>query len=206
MIENVSMTPEKITNIETRNAAIRELAEDGRDVDDGVIFALCDVICEPDEIENTNGFASLLGEISDARFIEPLIAQIGRDDSRGTSWLADYLYALILLLEEEEDYYEVSDDFIHLLGGLLLNTGGGELSWKAGDVLMRIENPLSKGYVIQGVVDTELFHMTRIACMRAIVNQFTEEAEAVLAGLEDDPDEEVRGAVESALEFLRERD
>jgi HEAT repeat protein len=167
--------------------------------DQELLAALLAIIHHPERINDTNEFASLLVDIGDERFIQPLIDKIASGVPGGDSWLADYMYALIELLSEPEDYHPVDESFAHLLGDWLLNTRGGEISWKAGDILSEVECPASKEYLLRGAADTSLFHQTRISCVRGIVNHFREDARPLLQSLEDDSSQEVREACLDAM-------
>ncbi|MBK1829508.1 hypothetical protein JIN77_02125 [Verrucomicrobiaceae bacterium R5-34] len=184
---------------------LAELYADSKPINGRVVETLVEIIKDPSHTDDTNAFASLLADVNDQRFIAPLIEQIEDGQPGGSPWLADYMYALIELLYSEDNFYAVSDSFVHLLGGWLLNTGGGEISWKSGDILAEIQNPESKRYVMIGAADNSLFHQTRIACIRAVVNQYTEEALSLLEGLMSDSDCEVRKACQSALNYLKQQ-
>ncbi len=170
--------------------------------DEQIVLGLVRLVDEPARIGDTNAFASLLDDISDGRFIEPLIRGIARGVPSRTSWLADYMYALIALLDRCDDYHPVHEEFVRLLGNWMLTTGGGEISWKAGDILSQVSCPASLEYLLKGAADRSLLHLTRIACMRGVVNQYPEAAGPMLAGLESDPDPKVREACQSAMAHL----
>ena len=200
------MTPVKIishlSTLKKRNLALEYLYDSESKVDKKVIAAVTDIICNPDSIENTNSFASLLADLGEEEFIEPLIEAISKATPGVTKWLADYLYALVDLLSELDDYYPAEDNFVHLIGGWLLGTQGGEISWKSGDVLSGIENQACKPYFLKGAADTSLFHQTRIACLRGIINQYRQEAPDLLAQLVADSDDYVREASLDAQAFI----
>jgi hypothetical protein len=170
--------------------------------DQEVLAALLTIIPRPDRIDDTNEFTSLLADIGDERFIEVLVDKVASGVPGEDLWLADYMYALIELLNESDDYYQVDENFAHLLGDWLLNTKGGEISWKAGDILSEVECPASKEYLLKGAADTSLFHLTRISCIRGIVNHFREEALSLLRSLEDDSSTDVREACHDAMAHL----
>ena len=170
--------------------------------DQELLAELLAIIHRPERINDTNEFASLLADIGDERFIQALIDKIASGVPGGDSWLADYMYALIELLNETEDYYPVDESFANLLGDWLLNTQGGEISWKAGDILSEVECPASKEYLLKGAADTSLFHQTRISCIRGMVNHFRGEARSLLQSLQDDSSQEVREACHGAIAHL----
>lgn len=163
------------------------------------------LIDSPESINDTNRFASLLVELGREEFLAPLMAVIGRGVPGESKWLADFMYALIRLQEYEwegEGRTEAGEDFVHLLGAWILSTGGGEISWKAATLLAQIGHPTSRAYFFQGAVDEDLFHLTRIECLRGVVNHFRDEADDLIAGLVGDQEPEVREAALAARGFL----
>lgn len=170
--------------------------------DQELLAALLAIIHRPERINNTTEFASLVADVGDERYIEALIEKVASGVPGEDSWLADYMYALIELLNESDDSYQVDESFAHLLGDWLLNTQGGEISWKAGDILSEVECQASKEYLLKGAADTSLFHLTRISCIGGIVNHFREDARSLLQGIEDDSRGEVREACQSAMAHL----
>jgi hypothetical protein len=58
---------------------------------------LIDLIRNPSKIKNSNKFSSLISDLKDSSYIDPLLAQISLAD-KNDSWLTDFLYALIELL------------------------------------------------------------------------------------------------------------
>lgn len=168
-----------------------------------LLTALLAIIHHPEQINDTNDFSSLLADIGDERFIQPLIEKIACGVPGRDRWLADYMYTLITLLQESDNYFQVDENFSHLLGDWLLNTKGGEISWKAGDILSEVECPASKEYLLKGASDKSLFHLTRISCVRGIVNQFREDAGLLLQRLKDDSNPRVREACIDAMAYLK---
>ncbi len=173
------------------------------DNDQRIIDNLTKIINDPSSIENTNRFASLLEYFSAEEFISPLVNNIRIAQVGNSRWLADYMYALGSILMEREEYLLIDDDFVHVLGKWLLSTGGGEISWKAGVILSELNNPTTKQYLIKGASDDSLFHQTRIACIRGIINHYRSEASTILQQLSDDSDKYVREAVNDAKDWLK---
>lgn len=186
-----------------RNSALLLLAERKGALDKRVVAPLTRIISDPMSIEDTNSFASLLVKLEAEQFIPPLIDAISTAVPGESSWLADYMYALINLLMDRDGPYPVDESFVHLLGGWLLSTGGGEISWKAGDILAVVQNQATRDYLIRGMSDESLFSGTRIACMRGIVNQYREVAEHHLSSVANDADSSVRDAVASAQKHVK---
>ncbi|MCW1887344.1 hypothetical protein OKA04_21585 [Luteolibacter flavescens] len=172
--------------------------------DQEILAELISIISRPEQISNTNRFASLLVEITDDRFIPMLIEKVV-DGTRGEDfWLSDYMYALGMLLYDRDECYPVDDVFVRLMGDWLLNGKGGEISWKAGGILSEVEAPAAREYLLKGAADTSLFHLTRISCVRGVVNNFRDDAWALLESLDGDEDDYVREACRSASSFLKE--
>ena len=74
---------------------------------------LKDLISEPDKIKDTNKFASLLSDLKNSTFINPLLLTISLSD-KGDVWLSDFLYAAINLLNERSvnDEFEIPENLI----------------------------------------------------------------------------------------------
>ena len=189
-------------NHKFRASALQYVGLSSETTDQEVMEALIAIIPCPERINDTNRFASLLADIGDERFIEVLIARIASAVLGEDFWVADYMYALINLLNVGDDYYQVEESFAHLLGDWLLNTQGGEISWKAGDILSEVECPASKDYLLKGAADSSLFHRTRISCIRGIVNHFREDALSLLRSLEKDSNRDVSEACLDAMAHL----
>jgi len=187
------------------NETLQLIAQIMVDTDPRLIQRLTDLITTPEKIEDTNRFASILEDLSQPEFIPPLIEAIKNGNPSETVWLADYMYALGNLLEEQDDWWVPEEEFVHLLGDWLFSTGGGEISWKAGIILAELEHPATLQYFIRGAKDQELLHLTRVCCIRGIMNHFREQAPSLLQKLADDPEPEVRDAVASASKFLKSR-
>ena len=185
-----------------RDSALELVGLTSQATDRELLTALAAVIQHPEQVGDTNDFSRLLADIGDECFVQPLIDKIVCGVPTETLWLADYMYALIELLNECDDYYQVNEIFVNLLGDWLLNTQGGEISWKAGDILSEVDCPASKEYLMRGAADTSLFHLTRISCVRGIVNHFRDDARLLLQSLEDDSSQEVREACHRATVHL----
>ncbi|WP_143185294.1 hypothetical protein [Rubritalea squalenifaciens] len=193
----------KLDSLDTRNAALAMLSENPELIDQTICEKLMEIIAQPESIENTNRFASLIEETEDPAFIQPLIDKVSTAKLEKAPWLADYLYALVMLLDEREEAYPAEDTLVHRLGDWLLHTGGGEISWKSGDILSNLSNPNTQDYLTKGALDQRLFHLTRIACLSGIMNLHREHAPALLEKLLNDPNEEIRESAKRAEEFLQ---
>lgn len=170
--------------------------------DPRLVQCLAKTIQKPEEIEDTNRFATLLDDLSQPDFIPPLIEAIYRGKPSETEWLADYMYVLGSLLEDQDDWWQPEEKFVHLLGDWLFSTGGGEISWKSAIILEELEHPATLEYFLKGAEAQELMHLTRVCCIRGVMNHFREQAPELLQKLANDPDQNVRDAVASAKEWL----
>lgn len=124
----------------------------------------------PDKIENTNRFASLLADLKTDIFVDNLILKIQEGVPGTTRWLADYMYALGCIFDDIDYYYGVDDNFAHKLGNWMLNTQGGEISWKSGIILSNVDNDNIFDYLETAVKDKTLFFMTRTACLERLIS------------------------------------
>jgi HEAT repeat protein len=188
-----------------RNNALRFLESLVVDVDERLVDCLVKIISEPTSVDDTNRFASLLVDLGAEPFIAPLIESISRATVHESRWLADYMYALGRLLTDRgarDELYPAEESFVHLLGGWLVSTGGGEISWKAGIIMAELQHPATREYLMRGVADQTLFSRTRIACVGGLMNQYRGDVAAVLSTLSNDPDEDVRDAVADARRHL----
>ena len=195
LIENLS--------IDSRtNESLKLLTDIVVDTPEELIDQLVKLISSPHRISETNAFASLLSDLPSERYIAPLVKEISRSVAGETSWLADYMYALGSLLDELEGQYIPEDSFVDLLGDWLLKSGGGEISWKSAILLAQLEHPKCSGYYEQGVRLQDLFFLSRIECLKGLVNEFGAEYMGLYQELLNDPKEEVRAAARDAINWL----
>jgi hypothetical protein len=190
-----------------RNGALRFLESLVVDTDERLLQQLSGIVGEPASIEDTHSFALLLADLGAESFIAPLIESIS-GATVGCAWLADYMYALGSLLSDRrvarDGFYRSEESFVHILGNWLLSTGGGEISWKAGNIMAELEHPSTRDYLLRGAAAENLFHQTRIACISGIVNHYPSEAPALLDRLSTDSDDHIREAVADARKWLNE--
>lgn len=167
---------------------------------------LLDLISQANTIDNTHSFASILQAYPSQDYIAPLISEISKAIPLRSAWLADYMFVLIDLLSDRDTILPVEDPFVHLLATLLEKTDGGELSWKAGDILALVDNFETYAYLQSGALNTQLFTLTRIACLRGFINTYHEqhlaETIAFLEKLQLDENEEVRLEAIDAYDWL----
>ena len=183
------------------NETLRLIA-DIVDTPDTLISKLQSLISFPEKIENTNRFVSLLSDMYSEKYIEPLIQVIIHAIPRETIWLGDYMYALGNCLDKLEEEYIPEESFVHLLGDWMLNTKGGEISWKSAVILASLNHPQCNTYYEQGALSKDLFHQSRIACLSGLVNEFGISKLDVYQKLLEDDEQEVRESAQSAIEWL----
>jgi hypothetical protein len=193
---------DQLNSIETQNESIELLVDIVVDTNNELIDAIKNIIYKPDNIKNTNRFASLLVEIPSDDYIKPLIDMIKKAELNVSGWLADYMYALGCLLEERDDSWDADDEIVQKLGNWMLHTNGGEISWKASEILEQMNNPITKEIYINGANNSELFILTRHACIRGLVNRHRSEAVNILEGMANDPIEEIQIHAKQAIDFI----
>lgn len=188
-----------------RNLTLEFIEQIVVDTDPRLYKKLAEIVRSPSLINNTNRFASLLVDLPSEEYISPLIDAISRAIPGESLWLADYMYILGSLLDERDDWLEVKEDFVHLLGVWLSSTSG-EISWKAGIILAELENASTCAYLLDGAKNINLFHETRIACIRGFVQkkrqQNLSDATMFLEELKTDIDEHVRCEVNDVIAWL----
>lgn len=194
----------------SRNDAFGEVARllgDGISPDVSVREQIARIIREPDTVASTRDFTSLLADINDAIFVIPLVEIIGADRECDARYTLNYMYALGMILEECDEAIELTNDvfseaFIAQLGRWLLHTGGGELSWKAGNILHNIRVPQSYEFMRQGASDGSLFFQTRYYCLKGLVNGRGAAELPLLLSLANDPEPNIRENVAHAIKRL----
>jgi hypothetical protein len=189
----------------TLNESLKLIEDIVIDTPEALVTKLQLLISCPEKISDTNKFASLLSDLYSEQYIGPLIQEITNSVQSKTTWLSDYMYALGNCLEELEEPYRPEESFVHLMGDWLLNTGGGEISWKSSIILANLEHPQCAVYYERGVLSEELFHQARIECLKGLVNEFGLSKIEVYQRLLDDKQQEVRDTAQSAIEWLKKK-
>jgi hypothetical protein len=130
---------------------------------------LIDLIAQPNKIDDTNKFASLLAELKNSDFVNPLLVQINLAD-RNDVWLTDYLYAVTNLLEEssDDDRFDVPPKFIIKLGSWIINNTG-ELSWKAAGLLKYLESESAEEIQLKKLEERDDFFLTYAECILGLL-------------------------------------
>ena len=199
LIENLS--------IDSRtNESLNLLTDIVVDTPDELIDELIKLISSPHKISDTNAFASLISDLPSERYIAPLVREISTSVVGETLWLADYMRALGHILDELEDPYVPEDSFVDLLGEWLLKTGGGEISWKSAILLVQLKHPKCLSYYEQGVQLQGLFFLSRIECLKGLVNECGREYMKLYQELLNDPQEEIREAAKDVINWLNQED
>lgn len=202
---NIDQLIENLGVDEHINPSLAVLTDIIVDTPDALEEKLALLIATPQKILNTNKFSSLLSDLPAERYIKPLVVEISKATPGQTRWLGDYMYALANLLDSFEDtQYVPEKGFINLLGDWLLNTGGGEISWKAAVILSNLRDTDCIPYYRQGVV-APLFHQARIACLRGLVNACGTDEMECYQKLLLDSDEVMREEAEAAIAWLNSR-
>jgi hypothetical protein len=204
---------ERLAHPGSRNDALEELerVEGGRaDLDGRVLAQVSSIIRQPQSVTDIGKFASLLVDLDAEDFIPPLVEMISADPDCGSEYTSSYMYALGCILDASEYAGEHPEEFfpssfVAQLGRWLLNTAGGELSWKAGIVLDNIRIPHAFELMRQGAADTSLFFQTRIHCIHGLVNGLGVSELPFLDSLIGDPEPMFHEAVADAIAFLREQ-
>ena len=183
---------ENLKSDSTRNDSLSLLFSVLEAKSEDLIRALASLILNPEKISDTNEFASILVKLPSEKYIPKLIDVISVSSPVTTPWLADYMYVLVDLLQEREDCYPAEESFVNLIGSWIFTTGGGEISWKSGDILLRLEHPATKPFFFRGAVDRTLLHLTRISCFRGIINHYRNDADPIIKELLSDPNKHVK--------------
>ena len=127
------------------------------------------LIENPERIENTNKFASLLSVLKNSIFINPLLETISKSD-RHSSWLADFLYAVINLLDESSvnDKFEIPENLIDKLEAWILNYKD-EISWKSASLLKFYDSTRAEQIQLKKLEERDDFFMTYIECLLGLL-------------------------------------
>ena len=126
---------------------------------------IIDLIANPDKIENTNKFASLISDLKKPVFISPLLYKIVAAE-KGDRWLRDFLYAAINLLREgsSDDEFDTPKNLIDKLGSWVLENTG-ELSWKAAGLLKFSYSECAEEIQLKKLEQNDVFFLTHVECI-----------------------------------------
>ncbi len=130
---------------------------------------LKDLISKPEKIKNTNKVASLLSDLKNSTFINPLLVTISLSD-KGDAWLADFLYAVINLLDESSvnDEFDIPQNLIDKLQIWVLDNTG-EIAWKAATLLKFCESELAEKIQLKKLEERGDFFLTYAECILGLL-------------------------------------
>lgn len=164
------------------------------------------LIAHPERIDNTNKFASLLSELKNSTFIDPLLLKISQAE-RNSPWLGDFLYAVINLLEESSihEEYDIPEQLIHRLEDWLLHYKD-EISWKSADLLKFYHSATAERIQLTKLEERGDFFMTYAACLNGLLRYNKEKHWPLMQQIATDPtrDEELRELAHNILENYQE--
>ncbi|UKT64698.1 hypothetical protein [Pedobacter mucosus] len=130
---------------------------------------LKELISKPDKIKDTNKFASLLSDLKNSTFINPLLLTISLSD-KGDVWLTDFLYAVINLLDESSvnDEIDIPENLIDKLRVWILDNTG-EISWKAANLLKFYESETTEKIQLEKLEERGDFFLTYAECILGLL-------------------------------------
>lgn len=130
---------------------------------------LKELISNPDKIKNTNKFASLLSDLKNSNFINPLLLTISLSD-KGDPWLTDFMYAAINLFDESSvnDEFDIPENLIDKLRVWILDNTG-EISWKAANLLKFYESERAENIQLKKLGERGDFFLTYAECILGLL-------------------------------------
>ena len=135
---------------------------------------LKELILNPERINDTNKFASLLSELKNFTFINPLLLKISLSE-KGDFWLTDFLYAVNNLFDESSlnDKFDIPPLLIDKLRIWILDNKG-ELAWKASNLLKFYETESSEEIQLKKLEEKDDFLLTYIKCILGLLHYNSE--------------------------------
>lgn len=130
---------------------------------------LKELISKPDKIKDTNKFASLLSDLKNSTFINPLLLTISLSD-KGDAWLTDFLYAVINLLDESSvnDEFDIPENLIDKLQIWILDNKG-EIAWKGANLLKFYESEKAEKIQLKKLEERGDFFLTYAECILGLL-------------------------------------
>jgi hypothetical protein len=173
-------------------------------VDELKVFTaeLMELIFNPDKINDTNKFASLLVALKRFELINPLLETISLGN-KGDSWLCDFLYAASGLLEESsmDDEFEVPGSLVLKLEDWILNNTG-QLSWYAAGLLKFYESESAEKIQLQKLEQRGDFFLTYAECILGLLRYHRDKYMALVSEIANDEtrDEKLRELCREIIE------
>jgi hypothetical protein len=166
---------------------------------------LKNLISDPVRIENTNKFASLLVNLKNPAFKDPLLWQISFA-TKGDVWLTDFLYAVIRLLDEScvNDEFEMPTNLIDKLETWVLDNKN-ELAWKSANLLKFFESERVEKIQLKKLEERGDFFLTYAECILGLL-RFDKDKHMALVkqiALDETRDEKLREFAEDAIQNYR---
>lgn len=126
----------------------------------------------PGKINDINRFTSLLAELKNFNFIEPLLLQISRGE-KGDVWLCDFLYAATKILDEslEEKEFATPKNLITKLGSWIINHQG-ELAWMAASLLKFSPSKSAAKIQLQKLEERGDFFLVYVECILGLLRNY----------------------------------
>ncbi|GAA3958779.1 hypothetical protein [Mucilaginibacter dorajii] len=141
---------------------------------------LANLITQPDTIADVNRFTSLLSNLKNTWFVDPLLFQISRGN-KGDIWLCDFLYAAGNLLAEasEKDEFVVPKNLVAKLESWIIDQTG-ELAWMAAGLLKYYGSEKSEQIQLKKLEERGDFFLTYVECILGLL-RFNEAKYMLLA-------------------------
>lgn len=130
---------------------------------------LNELIANPYRIKDTNKFASLISDLKNPTFIDPLLLKISMSE-KGDPWLTDFLYAVITLLDESSvnDEFDIPENLIDKLEFWILKNKG-EIAWKAATLLKFYESEKTEDIQLKKLNERGDFFLTYAECILGLL-------------------------------------
>ena len=130
---------------------------------------LIELIFNPEAINNTNKFASLLVLLKRSEFVNPLLKKIS-SGNKGDFWLTDFLYAASGLLDEcsEDEEFDVPKNIVFKLDEWVVNNTG-QLSWYAACLLKFYESESAEKIQLKKLGQRGDFFLAYVECLLGLL-------------------------------------
>ncbi len=130
---------------------------------------LKELIANPERVNDTNKFASLLSDLKNPTFIDSLLLKISLSE-KDDPWLSDFLYATINLLEGSSvnDEFDIPENLIRKLEVWILDNKG-EIAWKAASLLKFYESEKAEAIQLKKLEQRDDFFLTYVECILGLL-------------------------------------